>query len=333
MGSKNRSLNILTTLDAWETHPIVNFNCKGATKHDSDPTHFSMSRALLTIAAVYIALSHAHSWIDILECECPKTSGYPRNYQGREAIGRNFDLVMTHRIEGKSPAASSCSDTQLQQVYNPAFPQLSCPAGSKVTFRYNPNGHVTVDPNPNPKTWSIHWNKDGPIDTRSQLINGDELINYVSKDNPFDDTICGERNGRSGQPCTGSFIIPADATPKSYKFVWFWIFDRATGGAGEEYTTCFDINVLPATTTSCAATVNPVVQQPQPEVEPATTRVSTLSVATPPSGECKVSEGDKAVGISAYSDNTCPGLGCYDTNCRYCKTTDTPQSNHFLPCK
>ncbi|EGZ28814.1 hypothetical protein PHYSODRAFT_389324, partial [Phytophthora sojae] len=47
-----------------------------------------------------------------------------------------------------------------------------------------------------------------------------------------------------------------------------------------------------------------------------------------------VSSGDAAVGINIVTDTSCSagGLGCIDNVCRYCKTTDTPQSSHLNTC-
>lgn len=49
---------------------------------------------------------------------------------------------------------------------------------------------------------------------------------------------------------------------------------------------------------------------------------------------CVASDGDQSVGIQAVQDGTCAfgGLGCYNTNCRFCKSSDTPQSAHLLTC-
>lgn len=318
-----------------------------------------MGRAtVLTVIAAAVALFPAtvvaHSWINNLVCDCTSATGYPRNFQGRQAHGTQFDRVMTHKMEGRKPDAPVCSVEQQINVQNPKFPRLSCPAGSRVTFTYNPNGHVTVDANANPKTWSIHWNKYESIDTRSQLMRGQtkELFNNVSSRIPFDDGTCGQSKGRSKDTCSGNFILPADADPKSYKFVWFWTFDSDANGGGEEYSTCFDINVT-AADPSCAA------ESKGTETEPATTAVQTQAQeptvmkqtvkSTTPAGETKklqkgadlpdttcvekVSDGDKNVGITAVFDEACPTkVGCFGEKCRFCKLEETPQSKHLDEC-
>lgn len=50
----------------------------------------------------------------------------------------------------------------------------------------------------------------------------------------------------------------------------------------------------------------------------------------------QVSEGDAALGIRIIADASCEvegGVGCFgDTACRYCKTSNTPQSAHLITC-
>jgi hypothetical protein len=52
-----------------------------------------------------------------------------------------------------------------------------------------------------------------------------------------------ECTGGAGDNCYGRFTIPANIPSGRYTFVWYWIFNRDPNGAGEEYTTCFDIAV------------------------------------------------------------------------------------------
>jgi hypothetical protein len=42
--------------------------------------------------------------------------------------------------------------------------------------------------------------------------------------------------------CTGTMTIPSDVAPGTYHFIWAWAFDQ--NPAGEEYFTCFDVNVV-----------------------------------------------------------------------------------------
>lgn len=313
-----------------------------------------------------------HSWIDELICECTGEVGYPRNFVSR--VGRtDFDTIMTYRILGRNPDAPVCSAREQSSTeYTATFPKLKCPAGSIVRFKYNPNGHVMKDAclNGDPRgcgatvgdkvltkttSWSIHWDGKQRLNTRKdinsiQKFNDDSgLINFISKGNSFDDGQCGE--GRGNKPCEGTFRIPLDApVGASKQFLWYWIFDRDFNGSGEEYTKCFDIDILPSESTcsggleaakspvqrtSAPKTKTPKVYTPTPVVIPSV--YPTLPNASVVQENCValVSKGDKLVGVSAFLDaSNCPGIGCFtnDSSCRYCKEQDTPQSKHFVPC-
>jgi hypothetical protein len=49
---------------------------------------------------------------------------------------------------------------------------------------------------------------------------------------------------------------------------------------------------------------------------------------------CETSDGDQGVGVFGYYDETCinGGLGCWNSECRYCKKDVTPQSSAFASC-
>lgn len=61
---------------------------------------------------------------------------------------------------------------------------------------------------------------------------------------------------------------------------------------------------------------------------------NTLSKNKDTSCSVLVSRGDMQVGVSAINDSLCSqgGLGCFTLQCRFCKTRDTEQSNHFYSC-
>ncbi|DAZ96392.1 TPA: hypothetical protein N0F65_010759, partial [Lagenidium giganteum] len=78
----------------------------------------------------------------------------------------------------------------------------------------------------------------------------------------------------------------------------------------------------------------PVVPAPQPAPAPQSTPAPGPVVVTDGSCAKDVSDGDRAVGVSAVLDAGCVngGLGCFGDVCRYCRQTDTPQSHHLLDC-
>lgn len=104
------------------------------------------------------------------------------------------------------------------------------------------------------------------------------------------------------------------------------------------------VSVAP-TPTPAVATRAPVTSTPAPEATPtpASVMTPTLVPVTPSVAPIKstaefilsVSLGDQNVRISAYCDTSCkthPGLGCFLDTCRLCKTRDSDQSKHLLPC-
>jgi hypothetical protein len=63
------------------------------------------------------------------------------------------------------------------------------------------------------------------------------------------------------------------------------------------------------------------------------------TVASSPAGSDEAcgrfsTAGDRAVGVLVASDATCGsgGTGCIGATCRFCRSTDTTQSHHLLPC-
>uniref|UniRef100_K3W7B7 Uncharacterized protein n=1 Tax=Globisporangium ultimum (strain ATCC 200006 / CBS 805.95 / DAOM BR144) TaxID=431595 RepID=K3W7B7_GLOUD len=106
--------------------------------------------------------------------------------------------------------------------------------------------------------------------------------------------------------------------------------DTAQSG---HYLTCkslgYDLSDSTTPVSSAGASTTPA---------PATTAPASSSISTAVTSEtcaARVSPGDQNVGISGVADVSClsGGVGCNDKDtCRLCKTKDTPQSSHFLPC-
>jgi hypothetical protein len=111
-------------------------------------------------------------------------------------------------------------------------------AGETLRMRWTPNGHQR-GAGQNPLTYTIHWT--GVAGT--QLTNRLQLndTNKLAGPFPFDATCyC---DNCAGNPCYGSFTIPANTKTGVYSFIWYWIFNRDASSGGEEYTTCFDVAV------------------------------------------------------------------------------------------
>ena len=196
-------------------------------------------KKLLLIATNLYTLN-SHTWIDKLICEDTNESGFIRNYNSRMAIS-DFDIYMTYVMEGRNPQMNVCSPNQQDVVYNDGFPMLRCPAGSRVSFVYNTNGHVITDQciEGDPRGckddghtvdsfWSIHSNADikpdnlqiiGDVYTNPQFNDDSSLTNLIVKDQPYNfNGVC---EALSSEPCIGEFTIPEDIGPNGvYQFVW-----------------------------------------------------------------------------------------------------------------
>ena len=231
-------------------------------------------KILVVVIFSFFNIVSSHSWISNLRCVDTGEVGYIRGYQGRDQI-QDFDLYMTYLLEGRNKEDLICSPHQREDKYYPDYPKLSCPAGSKVTFEYNTNGHVITDVclpgdprgcKPDGHTadtfWAIFMNdqvypnqliKLGDINNDPKFNDDSGLINYITKGQKFNfNDACGHE---SSEVCTGEFTIPNDVvTDRDYQFVFYWELNRDFHSSGEIYTSCFDIYI----TLSSIPTVTPV---------------------------------------------------------------------------
>ncbi|KAI9293513.1 hypothetical protein K502DRAFT_273913, partial [Neoconidiobolus thromboides FSU 785] len=194
-----------------------------------------------------------HSWLDCVDLRGKECKGFVRGYVG------HIDDPMTYRIELRNNEQAVCHpNTQTSpDSYSNQYPRSKAMPGQKLIFSYLENGHVTKDrlpPNgkPNPKTYTIHWsgkpftgntNDDSQIKIRGELNSGNQL----GDEHNFDDGQCAEDNtmGREGpKPCLGELIVPPNTAPGVYQFIWWWKFDKDPKAGGEEYTSCFDVEVM-----------------------------------------------------------------------------------------
>jgi hypothetical protein len=223
---------------------------------------------ILIISTKYIIITDGHTWIDELSCSCPESIGYPRSYLGRESIPDTFDIYNTYNI-GKDENSNLCSPHQTRDFNYEKYPKLKCAPGSIVKFKYNPNGHISLDqfipgdprgsrPSnsllPKISYWYIASNKDiypNELIIRSDInennglnINSsydNNLKNMISVRNPYD--INGECS--DGQVCEGSFILPMDLkNHTNYQFIFYHILDRNPfSSTHEEFSSCMTIHI------------------------------------------------------------------------------------------
>jgi len=231
-----------------------------------------------------LQLSNGHSWLDCvkdvgtgLRTGVADCKGFARGYPGRVS-GVNVDQIMTYRIQpavmGQNPPI--CGPGQRTANYSAAYPKAKANAGETLRMRWTPNGHQK-GAGQNPLTYSIHWTGKAGTQLNNRLDINDN--NKLAGPFPFDETcFC---NNCAGDPCYGKFTIPPNTPSGSYSFIWYWIFNRDAASGGEEYTTCFDVDVL--ATNGVPATSTPTVRTSaklNASTNPGTSETSHTVVAT-----------------------------------------------------
>ena len=261
-----------------------------------------------------------HSWLDCVKWKNTRCEGYGRSYPGRIA-GSRIDERYTYQIQGRRPDAFICKPANVSQQivnYTSLFPMAEAEEGDLLTFTYTPNGHVTIDPNPNPKNYTIHWSGKPEVD----LVYRRDLnsTTQIGLPKPFDDGECGEnRTYRSGRPCRGNFTIPFIIAPGRYQFIWWWIFDRDSNGPGEEYTTCFDVLIRSSGSTSSTNDEDSTTNQGE-----STTGISTSTSDS--TGIGLTSGTSTTTGISGESSHSGSSGEPPDTNTPSISTGTTEES-------
>jgi hypothetical protein len=194
-----------------------------------------------------ITFAYGHSWLDCVKdvgtgkntgpADC---RGYSRGYPGRVS-GVNVDQIMTYRIipgqMGQNPPV--CASTQRSSTqYTSTYYMTRANAGETLRLRWTPNGHQR-GAGQDPKTYTIHWTGTSgtQLNNRLDLTSSNQIVGPTQFD---DDCYC---NNCAGNPCYGRLTIPAGTPSGTYSFVWYWVFNRDPNGGGEEYTTCFDVQV------------------------------------------------------------------------------------------
>ncbi|KAI9595586.1 hypothetical protein BDF19DRAFT_495993 [Syncephalis fuscata] len=205
----------------------------------------SLTAAIIVAAGVLLTDVHpakAHSWLECTDFRNGQCHGWQRGWDAQHR-----DALMTWRLKGQSdPKAPACFPNHQQRAAdNPSFPMARAFPGQTITFTYMERNHAVADlPTPNPGTYSVHWSTATNIDTiktRADLSQNNQLGREIK----FDDGGCadlGTTAGRVKRPCWGRLTIPKDAAPGRHQVVWWWKFAKTNGK--EEYTSCFDVNVL-----------------------------------------------------------------------------------------
>ncbi|RUS13403.1 hypothetical protein BC937DRAFT_95382 [Endogone sp. FLAS-F59071] len=207
---------------------------------------------LLTLPVLFFITTHAHSWLDCTDLQTSGAcAGYIRGYVGHTDSE-------TYKLLGRPPMAPLCSPSQQSPTaYTTQHPHARTQSGRHLTISYTEDGHVTKDSlppdgRPHPGNFSFYWTGEPyarPGDDSQLLLRRDVgPQNRLGQLESFDDGVCAEDNtkGRNGpRPCLNSYVIPPGTKPGLYQIVWLWAFDKDPETNGEEYVSCFDVEVLP----------------------------------------------------------------------------------------
>ncbi|KAF9106478.1 hypothetical protein BGX29_009413 [Mortierella sp. GBA35] len=193
----------------------------------------------------------AHSWVDCVKTQnSGACAGYPTNYPTR--ANGDINTIYTYLISNRDNKAPLCKpgtqDTFLRNKSKPNhlppnLPYTTAYPGETLKMNWQANGHLV--PSGGTKV-SIFWTgkKETVLKTRKDISRAGKAGSPAKVLGRFDFA----NPGNCADPknantvCTGKFTVPAGTPPGRYQFVWWWPFDK--NPVGEEYTTCFEINVV-----------------------------------------------------------------------------------------
>ncbi|KAJ9055780.1 hypothetical protein DSO57_1000638 [Entomophthora muscae] len=208
-------------------------------------------RDLLALTLL-VSFGEAHSWLDCTDRrDDGSCGGFIRNFQGHD------EQFSSYKIINHDPQTRLCEPRYQSRIkYSSKFPMAKVKAGVRLYFDYFENGHVNLDRlapdmRPHPRHYAVYWTgipSTGDFDDASQLKMRSDIHGRIPlEQRAFDDGECSDINyaGRLGPtPCIGGYTIPSGTPPGIYQLVWVWHYDRDLHGLGEEYTSCFDVEVL-----------------------------------------------------------------------------------------
>jgi len=159
----------------------------------------------------------------------------------------------------------ACRNSAAQ--YSAQYPKgRSMYPGESMTIAYTPNGHTTwMKPPPprGPQNFYVKWTgvAGTQLNTMADVVAAQSILT-VQFDQPCHSRTTGAQLDPSSGICQADVKIPANTPPGTYQLVWYWPFRFASATVIEDYTTCWDVTVLPAktsgsaTVTSSSATVS-----------------------------------------------------------------------------
>jgi len=166
--------------------------------------------------------------------------GYPRGYPGR--YNPDINSLYTVLIEGRhhnrlKPSDRVCGRvTQGPGNYSHQFPMTKVHAGSRIKLWYEMDGHRV------PQT-QVRLHTFGQPGKLLNTISDQEKASPPIQSDVFaNNSVCIDTK-KPNTFCWSYFDIPKTWTPGVYSFLWNWVWDL--NPIGEEYNTCFDIEIIP----------------------------------------------------------------------------------------
>jgi len=119
-----------------------------------------------------------------------------------------------------------------------------------MTIAYTPNGHTNwMKPPPprGPQNFYVKWTgvAGTTLNTMADVVNAPSILT-VQFDQPCHSRTTGAQLDPSSGICQADVRIPVGTPPGNYQLVWYWPFRFASANVIEDYTTCWDVTVLPA---------------------------------------------------------------------------------------
>ncbi|KAJ9063606.1 hypothetical protein DSO57_1039106 [Entomophthora muscae] len=204
------------------------------------------------IFLLIVGVAWGHSWLDCIgkmkkyrgpvqffsnDFYKEYCKGFGRGYPGR--FNRNINDIYTTIIEGRgSPDPKTkrvCGETAQTMNYTKEFPMASVVAGRRVKLWYEMDAHMGKDTTVNIIGYGVAGKT---IDTYADQLKAKKLFThpFATPKNCIDMKFVNTW-------CWAYFKIPANWPPGVYSFLWNWPWDG--NPIGEEYNTCFDLNVTP----------------------------------------------------------------------------------------
>jgi len=221
-----------------------------------------MSSVRIVLCLIFaIATVNAHTWLSCTKMVNGRCQGYIRNYKGRNTPA-GVDDFYTQKDLGRTAGFPVCKDTQQQQIYTAEYPMATAYPGEVVNVMYTPNGHSQPGDRGLQTTSRIHWTGK----TNTQLVTREDLTaaNKIGEWNYGSN--CATSGDVASLPCVNGFTIPAGTPAGVYQVVWYWPYDRDQNQRplGEEYFSCFDVNVLASGNAVETTSTTPTTQTQAP---------------------------------------------------------------------